>query len=91
MRWSLHQGATLRWREIGDQQLVYQEESGDTHFLNPVSVALLKLLHTGNLDQHQLVEQTCQRFELSADEMANQIQEALEVFERYGVLESSEK
>ena len=92
MRWSVHQGVTLHWRKIGDQQLVYQEESGDTHFLNPISVELLKLLQTGSrLEQHQLVEQACQRFELSADVMVNQIHETLKIFERYGVLESSEK
>jgi PqqD family protein of HPr-rel-A system len=59
----LWKSAKLVWKCWGDEVVVYNVDSGNTHLLTPVAAQVLKILETEPLDAMNIA----QRLALSAD------------------------
>lgn len=83
-----------RWRVSGgflctafdDLEVVYQVPSGETHFLNPISIFMVERLSASALTLAELVDAIAAEFELFADEVLQRhIESTLRRLEELGI------
>lgn len=88
LRWKMS-SVELDWYDYEpEESLVYHEISGDTHLLNPVSVAVLRALEVGSLSVDELLTVLNRQCALLSDgNSSRSITELLEKLEALGLIE----
>ena len=66
--WRIPPSFTLHWRQWDSELIVYHEQSGDTHRLNAIGAAALKLLADRPLTEPQLVGELSAALAVAADQ-----------------------
>ncbi|MBK1693739.1 hypothetical protein CKO09_03150 [Chromatium weissei] len=85
--WHLHSEQPLRWEHWRDQSALYQIASGETHFLNPLGVAILMQLEFNSADLNQLCNHIAMEFDcLIDDDLRSQIATSLTRFDELGLI-----
>ena len=67
-RWSVGGEQRLIWRDWGDESVVFDTRSGETHLLDVVGREALKVLEQQTLDRDQLCETLARRLKVGVDE-----------------------
>ena len=84
--------ADLQWEHCGFQSLLYQIASGETHFLNPLGVAILEQLEADPSQLDQLCEYLSMKFGVAPDEdLRRQVAASLARFDELGLIEHQPK
>jgi len=52
--WITVSDATLHWKTWGDECVVYNSGSGQTHVLDPIAVLLIRRINEGAVDSEEL-------------------------------------
>jgi len=68
--WRLIHGQTLQQRRWGDETVLYNDLSGDTHLLGETAICLLHALQVSAHDEAALVALVCARLQVGADDTA---------------------
>lgn len=68
--WGLIHGQTLQQRRWGNETVLYNDLSGDTHLLGETAIFILHALQMSAYDEATLVASVCIQFQLEADHMA---------------------
>ena len=88
--WRVMPGQALRQRAWGDQHVVYNDLSGDTHLLNADAMRLLLALRPAALDEASLVAELCRQLDLHDDpETAQDVALTLAELARLSLIEKS--
>jgi PqqD family protein of HPr-rel-A system len=66
--WRLTPGQQLRCRRWGDESILYNDLSGDTHLLDDSAMFLLRILQRATQPEAMLVVAMCTEFEADHDE-----------------------
>jgi PqqD family protein of HPr-rel-A system len=61
--WRLSAGQLLRWRSWGDESVLYNDLSGDTHLLDDSAMCVLRLLQRAAQPEPALVDALCAEFD----------------------------
>lgn len=89
--WSVPRGA-LHWRTWGDDIIVYNEASGDTHLLRPVDAAVLERLQQGPARIPQLVAHVVEALRIEeSDELYFYVDDLLTKLENLALVEKVRK
>lgn len=75
--WRLTAGQQLRWRSWGDESVLYNDLSGDTHLLDDSAMFVLRLLQRASQPEASLVDALCAEFE--AEHGADSARDAAEL------------
>ena len=79
----------LHWRRWGDEWVVYDSGSGQTHKLDRLTAVVLLTCEEGVVDPPGLVERVAQALAVDAsDELAGRVRQVVEQCETLGLLES---
>lgn len=76
--------------ELDGEAVVYDEESGDLHHLNPTATIVFSLCD-GTSTVKELAGEISRAFEVSADKVEQQVRGLLREFRKVGLLEGSLK
>lgn len=68
--WRLIHGQTLRQRRWGDESVLYNDLSGDTHLLGETAICLLQALQASAHDEATLLASLCAQLQIEADDTA---------------------
>ena len=68
--WCLIHGQTLQQRRWGDETVLYNDLSGDTHLLGETAICLLQALQASARDEATLVASVCAQLQIDADDTA---------------------
>jgi PqqD family protein of HPr-rel-A system len=86
--WSVPEDSDLRWRSWDGQFVAYHCASGDTHLLQPIAAAALRLLQRGPATSEALIRGVTTELHLEADpDLARQIQELLQRLSYLGLID----
>ena len=66
--WRLIHGQTLQQRRWGDETVLYNDLSGDTHLLGATAICLLQALQASAHDEATLIALVCAQLQLDADD-----------------------
>ncbi|MBC7455970.1 MAG: HPr-rel-A system PqqD family peptide chaperone [Massilia sp.] len=66
--WRLIHGQTLQQRRWGDETVLYNDLSGDTHLLGATAICLLQALQASARDEATLVALVCAQLQVDADD-----------------------
>ncbi|MFQ5958848.1 MAG: HPr-rel-A system PqqD family peptide chaperone [Alphaproteobacteria bacterium] len=66
-RWRLPEGVRLLWKTWGDEVVVFNTSSGQTHLLDPLSGAVLESIEASPMTVAQLTGRLAERFDLAPD------------------------
>ena len=66
--WRLIDGQTLQQRRWGDETVLYNDLSGDTHLLGATAICLLQALQASAHDEATLVALVCAQLQVDADD-----------------------
>lgn len=61
MLWSVCAGTRLEWKRWGEDVIIFHENSGNTHCLNPFAAAVLKRLFDGAASTEDLAREASAR------------------------------
>jgi len=86
--WRVPARQELRWRAWDGEYLVYHADSGDTHRLNAVGAAVLRVIARGAVGTAELVDRVASEIQLEADSLYEPIDDLLARFEDLGLIES---
>lgn len=87
-RWQLMSGFAPLWHVWEDEVVVLDRFSGDTHFLDAVSAALIQFLTNSPFEQQSLIEQMAVTYVCEADaDFVALIQARLQGLAQLGVIE----
>ncbi len=88
IRWRLPDGVGLTWKSWGDEAVVFNALSGQTHLLDAFSAALLGEIETGPLTAPELGARLSARLGLPADAaIAGRIAKTCVLFDNLGLSE----
>jgi len=77
----------VRWRTWGDETIIYNCNSGDTHLLNRISAEALKILQENPADAETLTQKIAFRYELQNNqELLQHMKELLSLFSDLGLI-----
>lgn len=65
--WRLTAGQQLRWRSWGDESVLYNDLSGDTHLLDDSAMLVLRLLQRAAQPEALLADALCAEFDTDHD------------------------
>ena len=86
--WCIVQGAELLIEQWGDDAIVYNPLSGETHQLNDFSVSVLEQMLKKHFTVDSLIEEVCRSFELENNtEIKNILTQLLNNFDQIGLIE----
>lgn len=78
----------LAWKSWGDDVVVFNFSSGDTHLLNPVAAQALKILEQKPLNTHELSQQLASSDRLPTDEqLTAHVEDLLSKLDEMGLIE----
>jgi PqqD family protein of HPr-rel-A system len=83
--WSTFQNTSFCLKQWGHEYVVYHKQSGDTHLLDEVGIAVLNYLQKNTADSDTILEYLVKAKHLEVD--ATQLQELLASFSRYGLID----
>ena len=87
--WRVAPNANLIWRTWGDESVVFDPRSGDTHLLDTVSREVLALLEQQALALPELCHVTASRLNLPEDaDLDRYVQQLVRQFADLGLLET---
>ena len=87
--WRITGGCRLHWRAWGEESIVYDAASGDTHLLDPLSAEVLKALERSSMATAQLAELLGARLEsVPEGELSSHISALLPRLHDLGLIES---
>ena len=87
-RWRAMSGYTLHWHSWGDEHIVYNTGSGDTHLFNDFAVLILRTLQDKSATLGELSQLCATSFNLDEDEeLHEQLNELLVELDRLGMIE----
>jgi PqqD family protein of HPr-rel-A system len=66
--WRLIPGQTLRFRAWGDEFVLYNDLSGDTHLLGASAVHILQSIQHTTADEDVLIASLCESMQMDRDE-----------------------
>lgn len=79
MTWRLNPASSLHWRCWENEWVVFDQGSGQTHLINPVSAAVLTQFGTDQLSLEQLLDKVATDMSLANDsELASAVSLAVE-------------
>lgn len=73
--------------ELDGEAVIYDEEQGSLHHLNPTATLVFSLCD-GSADLRQLTEELSETFSVPADDMEGQLAELVEELRDQGLLKS---
>jgi PqqD family protein of HPr-rel-A system len=86
-------GSSFRWRHWDDEFVLYHEQSGDTHLLNPLAARALEFLNRTPLSADDLAGRLAAAFELDAVpklDLASAVTQLLARFSDLGLIEPAD-
>ncbi len=87
-RWTAVSGFDLHWCSWGDESIVYNDGSGDTHLLSPVDAEALKSLQQAPANIPELAERIASALNIEADdEFFFYLETLLTQLEKLGLIE----
>jgi len=88
VQWRAISAFTLHWRSWGDEHVVYNAGSGDTHLFNDFAALILRTLQEKTATLDELSQLCAASFKQDVDEELNaQLNELLLELDRLGVIE----
>ncbi len=89
-RWTIAAPGALRWEHWGEESILFDRRSGQTHLLTLVASGCLLLLQDADLDLDQLVDKLDIRFQSASDlSMREQITQLLLTFGELGLIKTA--
>lgn len=85
--WRLPAGAELLWRSWGDEVVVFNSASGQTHLLDALSGAALKELEDYPKTITHLTNQMAEKFELDPETLSHRLAVICDRFDKLGLAE----
>ena len=86
--WGVSQQKTLHWRQWGDDAVVFDEEAGQTHFVNLMTLTTLKILERKNYTLVDLNEQVGEELNLEVDnDLQVAVGQIVKRFDELGLIE----
>lgn len=90
-KWKIRNTDDLVTRRWGDETVVFDAGSGDTHLFDLVASEGLNCLLESNLNEPELVKKLGKRLEIETDEQLRRyVQKLIEQLEAVGLLELSD-
>ncbi len=90
MTWRLNPSSGLHWRCWDDEWIVFDQGSGQTHLMNPVTAAALMQFDTQCLSFQQLLDKVAADMSVTtSSELASALSSAVEQLVGLGLLESA--
>ena len=87
-RWKAISSFPLHWRSWGDEFVVYNSGSGDTHLLDPVAAEALQNLEQESADLSELVARVAASLEIEPDtDFAAYLEQLLSDLYKLGLIE----
>jgi PqqD family protein of HPr-rel-A system len=88
LAWRVRPLCKLHWRQFGDDWVVYDEGSGDTHRLDTVSAVALMCLAEATLSEGELTQQVAAETDLpEGEELSRALASVIERFSGTGLIE----
>ncbi len=91
MVWYVPDGMKLSWRQFGDETVIFNPASGQTHLLDAFSAWVLRELETSPSSRDVLADRLVREAGLEADLAVRRLQEVLEKFHTQGLAESDQE
>ena len=92
-RWAVNPASDLHWRQWGESCIVFNAASGQTHFINEIAAALLRLLmteqaiHSRSLNHSELHDRLGETLNLELDdEFRDYVDELLNSLDELGLI-----
>jgi PqqD family protein of HPr-rel-A system len=86
----LSEGSRLHWKAWGDEFVIFDEGSGDTHLLDPLAAEFLKVLEESPADVPGLARRLGARLDLASDaDLTGRVRELVERFVAVGLVEAA--
>lgn len=86
--WRVRPLCKFHWRQFGDDWVVYDEGSGDTHRLDAVSAVALMCLAEAPLGEGELTQQVAAETDLpEGEELSHAVASVIERFSGMGLIE----
>ena len=86
--WHIVQGVDLLIEQWGDDAVVYNPLSGETHQMNDFSVSVLEQMLQKHFTVDSLIEEVCRSFELENNaEIKNILTQLVDNFDKIGLIE----
>ena len=87
-RWKVNSEFPLYWRSWGDEFVIYNSGSGDTHLLDPVAAEALQNLEQESADLSELVVRVATSLEIEPDtDFASYLEQLLSDLYKLGLIE----
>ena len=83
--WKLPDGVKLSWRTWGDETVLFNGVSGQTHFIDAFSEQILRELERSPLSAGALIDRLVLETELDIDLVSDRVHEVLAEFDRQGL------
>lgn len=85
--WNLPDGATLSWRTWGDETVLFNGASGQTHLIDAFSEQILRELEKSPLSAGALIDRLAQETGLDTELVSTRVREVLDQFDKQGLAE----
>jgi len=83
--------STFSWRRWGDEWVIFDQASGDTHQLEPIAAVMVMCFETGPRDLPALTAEVAAELELPADgRLSNKLAEIVDQLIHLGLIEPPE-
>ena len=90
-RWTVPPESHLHWQSWGDEFVVYNSGSGDTHLLDPVAAEALQSLERQPVDLSELGRSVAEALEINLDDkLSAYLERLVSDFHRLGLVEPIE-
>lgn len=85
--WAALPAELLLWEQFGDEYVVYNRCSGETHFLNVTAAEVLRVLQEGPATLTAVVAQVCRVFDVEEEPALTQhISRVIQEFDYVGLI-----
>lgn len=85
--WLANPAIEIRWRKWGDETVIYNCNSGDTHLLNQISAEALKILQKNPANAETLTQKIASRYKSTNNqELLEHMKELLSLFSDLGLI-----
>ena len=91
MIWRLPDGLELSSRQFGDETVIFNQSSGQTHLLDAIAAWVLRELEVAPSSTDLLADRLVQEAGLEAEFAVRRLQEILANFEAQGLVESNQE
>ena len=91
MVWYVPDGMKFAWRQFGDEAVVFNPASGQTHVLDAFSAWVLRELEISSSSREVLADRLVRELGLEADLAGRRLKEVLAKFEVQGLVESDQE